>query len=515
MNKFKIYKYIALSAILFSMVVLPLINAQAEESIEILNIKAEDVGDKTIKIEWSTNIKTRGKIIYGESRDDLPYFAADSRALKYHSAQIGNLKEKTEYYYQVIAYNDHEQVQSFVKKIKTKKSHDEISPRISNARVAYISGTAAVIRWETDEEATSRVEYGEGETYKKKTGSRKKRTDHIVIIKKLKPNTQYFLRLYSVDKDKNKSGFAHKEFTTRTSDKIDKENLVISYLRPTGPDDSHISAKSIEVSFKTNRYAKGKIILKRKGTRTKTETLDYGLSHSAVFSGLFPNSNYNIEVSMNDIFGKKVKEKFSAPTKKIIINMDGENDVITEEQADDIIILGEEYSYYTPAVALYSVIGSPHIYSIVKKQRHRVSSPDLFLEYGYGWSDIKEITSEALLKYPRAKLVKSPDESAIYYLYEQPEDKLLKINIPSPSVFESYAGNLWANVVKAAQMDIDAIADARLIKTKDSPKVYYLENGVKLYVSAEVFAERGFLDSEIVVVNRAHLDSYRSGENLE
>ncbi len=513
MNKLITRKHIILTAILFSMVVLPLLGARAETNIEILNIGAENIGDKTIEIKWSANTAARGKILYGESSDNLPYFITDSKASKYHSVKIGNLKEETVYYYQIAAYNNFGKVQSFVKKIKTEESHDKIPPKIKNARVAYVSGTVAVIRWETGEKASSKVEYGENGNYNKRNGNKKKTTDHLVIIKKLKPNTQYFLRLYSVDKDKNKSGFAYKEFTTRANGERDKEDLVISYLRPTGPDDSHISDKSIEVSFKTSRYAKGKITLKKKGTRSKTEILDYGLNHSVVFLGLSPNANYTIEVSMKDIFGKKAKEKFSAPTKKNIIYY-REGDIAAGEQTDDIMVLGEESSYYTPIASLYKVIGSSRIYSIIKRQRHRVASPASFWEYGYDWSDIKDITSKALSKYPPVKLVKSPENAAIYYLYERPGDRLLKINIPSPSVFESYPGNVWANVVKVTQADIDAIASVKLIKTKDSPDVYNVADGIKRYVPATVFAERGFLDSEIMIVSQAHLDSYEMGENL-
>jgi hypothetical protein len=517
MNRLGTYKSkrFILTTTLLLMVVLPLINIRAASGIDILDIKAEDIDGKTIKIEWTTNIAARGKIIYGESRDDLSRFVVDNRTLRRHSVKIGNLKERTDYYYKIIAYNDSARARSFIKKVRTGEFHDEVPPKIFNARIAYVSGTAAVVEWETDKKATSRVEYGENRTYKKKAGSGRRSAKHMVVLKRLKPNTQYFLRFYSVDKDNNKSGIFHKEFITKESDKQDKEPLIISHLRPTGPDDSYISTRSIKIRFKTNRYAKGKVVLKKRGMRAKTETLDYGLDHSAVFSGLLPNTSYDIEVSMSDIFSKRARERFSAPTKKIIIDMGAADEVVMEEGEGDIIVLGEEYSYYTPAVALYRVIGSPHIYSIVKGRRYRIISASSFMEYGYNWSDVKKITPKALLKYPRVKLVKSPDKPAVYYLYERPGGGLLKIKIPSPAVFESYPGNSWADVVKVTQTDIDAIADAKLVKTKDDPAVYYLENGKKRYVSYNVFISRGFSFADVVEVNQKHLDSYKKGEDLK
>ncbi len=481
------------------------------ENIDILNIQAENIDGKNVLIKWVTDKASRGKVIYGRKTDELTAYIGVSGAPSiYHEAFLANLKPETKYYYQIVVDDaGGPTVYSFVKKFKTIKYSDKVPPQVSNARLYHTAGTAAVIAWDTDEPSTSRVEYDSAGTYKTKSGSNDKVTNHLVIIKNLKPTTQYFLRLYSVDKDNNKSGYSYKDFTTH-SDSVDKEDLKVSYLRPSGPADSFIYSKSMVISFKTNHYAKGSVSVSGKGFKTQVKNFDYGLNQLIIFSALLPETNYNAVVSMVDIFGKKAEEKFSFKTRKVT----AAPEVIVAPESE-VMVLGAEFAYYTSASALYKVAGSAAIYSIINNQRHLIISPSSFREYGYNFGDVKTVRRETLLSYPLAKLVKSPGSRAVYYLYERPQGNLWKINIPSPSVFSSYSKNSWANLVTISQKEIDSYENVRLIKIKDSPAVYYLENNIKRFVSEAVFKKRGFKESEVFEVNQTHLESYQAGTALE
>jgi hypothetical protein len=487
----------------------PILGVFASPGINILNIKVNVLDGKTAEIEWSTDVAANGKIIFSENKDNLSYFIVDGNgASKYHKVVLGNLKNDTIYYYQILTYNDIEKVESFVNKFETKDIKDKISAQMSEVKIPYIAGTAAVVTWTTDEDATSVVEYGEDINFKKKAGDSKMVKNHLVILTKLKIGTQYYLRISSIDKDKNKSAYAYKEFFTRDTDKTDKEDLIISYLRPSGPDDTQISSGSITVSFKTNHYANGAISLSAKGVKTKTETLSYNLDHSAFFSALEAGKEYTISISAKDIFGKKDSEKFNVITKKFIPAP------VPETGGDDeeVIVLGKDFSFYTPAKALYRVSGK--VYSIINNMYFYITTPTSFWEYGYEWKDVKTVSPETLYKYPRAKLVTAPNNSAIYYLSER-GGKISKIRISSPAVFNSYAGNKWENVVKVSQLDINAYPDVKLVKAQNDATVYYLENGMKRYVSYDVFAKKGFSFSDVMEVNKTHLDSYKNSEPLK
>lgn len=510
MKNYNYYKISIISVIIFLIALTPILGVLAMPAINILDIKANVLDGKTAEIEWSTDVAANGKIIFSEDKDNLSYFIVDGNgAAKYHKVVLGNLKNDTVYYYQILTYNDIEKVESFINKFETKNIKDKTSAQMSEVKIPYIAGTAAVVTWTTDEETTSVVEYGEDINFKKKAGDSKMVKNHLVILTKLKIGTQYYLRISSVDKDKNKSAYAYKEFFTRENDKTDKEDLMISYLRPSGPSDTQISSASIKVSFKTNHYANGTVSLSTKSVKTKTETLGYGLDHSAFFSALETGKEYTVAIAAKDIFGKKNSEKFIVTTRKFIPAP------VPETGGDDeeIIVLGKDFSFYTPAKALYRVSGK--VYSIINNMYFYITSPTSFWEYGYEWKDVKTVDEKTLYKYPRARLATVPGDSVIYYLSER-GGKTMKIKIPSLAVFNSYAGNKWENVVKVSQLDINAYPDVKLIKTQNDKAVYYLDtNGIKHLVSYDIFVKKGFNFSEVLEVNKMHFDSYKMGEGLK
>lgn len=508
-------KWLKLNKIIILFIVWLLIFSPAfiakAETLEILDISVENIDGKTVLVKWVTNKESQGKVVYGEAITQLTkYIGIGGSPSKYHEALLANLKPETEYYYQIVIEDtEAPAVNSFIKKFKTIKYFDDVPPQISNISIPYISGTAAVVSWDTNEPSTSRVEYGPDITYKSGVGSNSRVTSHLVIVKNLKPFTQYFMRIYSVDKDNNKSGYSYKEFVTH-SDSVDKEDLKIFYLRPSGPADSFIYSKNVVTSFKTNHYAKGSVSVSGKGFKTQVKNLDYGLSHFLIFTDLEPERDYNLTVSMSDILGKTSQEKLSFKTRKISASPD-----IVPLYDSEVKVLGAEFAYYTPASALYRAIGSPHVYSILNGQRYLIPSPSSFREYGYGWQDVKIIDEKVLLKYPRAKLVKGPSSPAIYYLSYKNDNAVVKIKIPTPSIFRSYPNNSWDKVLTIAEKDLNSYEDAKLVKTKDSPAVYYLENNIKHFVSEAVFKKHGFDSEDIVEVNEKHLAAYQPGAASE
>lgn len=485
--------------------------------VEIIDISAINLSGQIIQIDWLTSVETRGKILYGEQPDNLnAYIGISDSPKKYHSIKIGNLKSETTYYFQVVIDEfGGAPVKSFVKKIKVSKYSNLISPTISKPRVSYISGTTAIVEWETDELATAKVDYDSKKTYKSKaSGGTKTALKHMVILKKLKPDTRYYLRLYSTDKDKNKSSYAYKEFTTRLNDASDKEELIISRLRPSGLSDSYISTGNITVSFETNHSAKGKITLKRKGAKTQTKELNYGQEHSVTFFDLLPGTEYILDIAMTDILNKKAKENITLATRVSQIAEANELAVARPAQGGgEVIVLGAEFSYYTPACAIYKTANSSRVYSILYGKRFHITSPASFKDYGYSTKEIKTISQPRLMEYPRARLVKSPEKSDIYYLAEK-NGKTLKIKITSPAVFSSYPNNSMDDVVKVSQIDLNNISNVKLVKVIGTVQIYYLEDNVKRYVSEASMINFKFNKDEAVEISKQHFDSYKTGSPM-
>lgn len=514
MKKFNIYKKYLILAIIFILVFLPICDLKAEGVINILDIKAEELGGGIVQIEWSTNEITGGKIVFGEDADYMPFYVIDgNQPSRFHKIKIGNLKSKTTYYYKITVSNNSQEAASFVKSFKTTEYKDEYIPEINNLKIAYVSGTVAVLSWESNENANSVVLYDANKKYKTKVENKNNTKSHLVALKKLKPNTTYYTRVYSTDKSGNKSNILFKEFTTSPTKVLDSEDLTFSYFRPSGPSDTQITSNSIKVTFKTNHFSKGKITISKGKKSLGAKIFEYNTEHSAEFTGLKANTEYSIAVSMTDIYGKKKNTTLNISTTKLIYDAlipQAEND-----KDEEVTVLGQEYSFYTSAVALYKTVDSSRVYSIVNNKKHYITSAQSFLEYGYGWNKIKTVNKSVLAGYSRVKLVKGPVGSNIYYLHENANGEILKIKIPSPNVFNSYKSNSWSDIVKINQYDLDSYKEVELIKTADSQDIYYLNNGNKQRVSSEVFKKKGFRSSDVMVVNKAHLDSYKTISDLK
>jgi fibro-slime domain-containing protein len=180
-------------------------------------------------------------------------------------------------------------------------------------------------------------------------------------------------------------------------------------------------------------------------------------------------------------------------------------------------VLGAETSRtpYTPAVALLRAAGSPDVYAVYANgTRHHVSGPTAFARYGYRTADVRVVPNAALARYPVARLLRTPDDPTIYYIYERPQGQWLKITVPSPTVFASYAGNHWGDVVVVDELDLKAYPNAALIRTATQPDAVYLltNNEKRRFGSMDILHGLGYNLAEVVDVSPTHLETYRVGE---
>jgi fibro-slime domain-containing protein len=168
---------------------------------------------------------------------------------------------------------------------------------------------------------------------------------------------------------------------------------------------------------------------------------------------------------------------------------------------------------YTKIKALYKTTDSPDIWAILETgQKHYITSPTAFNKYQCNWRDVKTVSRATLNSYSNATLVRTPTDPVIYHLFQRPEHKWLKINIPSPTIFVSYPNNYWGNVARVDILDIQAYPDAKLIKTADSSSAYLIEGTFKkLIKSEEVFERLGYDWAEVVELSQIHLDSFEDG----
>jgi fibro-slime domain-containing protein len=179
-------------------------------------------------------------------------------------------------------------------------------------------------------------------------------------------------------------------------------------------------------------------------------------------------------------------------------------------------VLGASTATYTPAVALYRAAGTPDIYAIYGNgRRHLISGPTAFTKYGYKYSDIKVVPLSVLDKHPDTVLVRTPEESTIYYLSARGNRQWLKIPLLTPTVFASYEKNFWGDVAVIDELDLTTYQNVKLVKLKDSSAIYLIKDGERhKFLAPEILIGLGYNPNEALIITPTHLNSFSLGEDL-
>ena len=174
----------------------------------ISDLSVKEATFNTATITWTTNVDTDANVSYGLS-ETLSGTQGISDNNTAHSVTLVGLDANTKYYYRVISRDQFgnsatSETKSFV------TSTDSEAPQIQNIKAEVASTGSgdtikyqAIISWDTDEPATSQIEYSQGIG-----GDYSDRSDeilslnssHVVILPDLKPNAAYHFRIVSKDK---------------------------------------------------------------------------------------------------------------------------------------------------------------------------------------------------------------------------------------------------------------------------------------------------------------------------
>jgi len=187
----------------------------------ISNVQLEEVlntAQTTIKVTWVSNTDISSIITFypegdsASSRDQVDINLTKGE----HKMTVGGLLPQTNYLL-VVKGRDKIGNEAISDSQKFTTSSDSRPPAISGVKVEgstvpAVSNTAQesvaqlVVSWNTDEPATSQVEFGEGtgNNYSQKTQEDSNlKTNHLVVISNLTPSKVYHLRTISKDKAEN------------------------------------------------------------------------------------------------------------------------------------------------------------------------------------------------------------------------------------------------------------------------------------------------------------------------
>jgi hypothetical protein len=183
----------------------------------IANVAAREIGIDSAKIVWDTDESSTSRVEYG-TNTNYGATARDNALTTQHEIELSSLSPNTTYHYRVRsrdAAGNNATSTDFV--FRTLPEADNTPPQIRNVDVVQVTTSRATIVWETDESATSRVEYGTDTNYGEATQDNSLATHHEMELSNLSPNTTYHYRVLSRDAAGNLATSEDFTFTTARS----------------------------------------------------------------------------------------------------------------------------------------------------------------------------------------------------------------------------------------------------------------------------------------------------------
>jgi len=416
---------------------------------------------------------------------------------------------------------------------------------IKNIRVAIVE-EVVVISWDTNIASQYRLDYGLTTDYDQHVSNAGVyRTDHRVEIRGLEEKKLYHYKITAIIPGESVStfdaAFKTDELKDNTTPKISDVSVVF------------ITSETITLQWTTNEKTKGKVFYGKTDTYGKTASTGLNTRHDVTISKLTPGAIYHINIEAEDQDKNKARwYDFTVRTQayKSIENEDLQVLDIRPSTSGDLRIGTDQvtiswrtnklangsYAYSTRADRLGSF---KEIKDVFRNFSHEVTvtklKPDTTYYFQVSSKDIfgkttkSQIFSVKTYALPKvlgdkiintadinARLIKDVNTSRIYYLYKNSDNSKSKIYISSPTIFNSYASNRWADVVTVSHTVATGYQDVRLIKEFNSPAVYLLEDGTKRpFVNAKAFETGGYRWSDIKLVNKTHLDSIPTGQIIQ
>ncbi|MBI5071519.1 hypothetical protein HZB93_01305 [Candidatus Falkowbacteria bacterium] len=266
----------------------------------ISNLRVVNILQTSATVFWDTNEPATSRVNYGLSNSyGLSTIGDGGLLVTSHRVDLTGLAADTIYHFDVVTADASGHTTTTADDIfRTLSGADVTPPTISNIRAVNITENSADILWDTNEPATSKVEYGLTTSYELGAVTLTDLvTSHSVPMLGLLPNTIYHFRVSSADSSGNEAASIDNTFTTA----IAVPPPVISNIQVID-----ITLDSGTVTWQTDRAATSRV---RYGLTTSYELGDISsvalvTAHSIPLTSLLPNTVYHFEVSSADASGR-------------------------------------------------------------------------------------------------------------------------------------------------------------------------------------------------------------------
>ncbi|MCX6792999.1 MAG: hypothetical protein NTY12_03145 [Candidatus Falkowbacteria bacterium] len=180
--------------------------------------------------------------------------------------------------------------------------------------------------------------------------------------------------------------------------------------------------------------------------------------------------------------------------------------------------------------AQYSIVRVPNgrIYLLVDNNKRRILSPDAFKKLGFNAAEIIQAADADLASYtestpltaasnyPTGALLQDKKTGGIYWISEGTKSPLwdavlLKTKFKGKKIIRTTT----AELANYQTIDPIRLTDGDIVKTKNSPAIYIIENGLKRAVwSAEAFIKLGYKWTNVITVSDKLLSLHADGDPI-
>jgi hypothetical protein len=184
----------------------------------ISNVRTTNVTYSSVTINWDTNIPASSQVEYGTTPSYGSSTALDPALVTVHAQNISGLSQSTTYHYRVRSRdgNNNEVVSGDY--TFTTATRDVTPPTITSIQSTDLTDNSAIIHWQTNEAATSRINYGLTNSYGQSSNLDNNLVlSHAVAIAGLLSDTLYHFRVRSSDSSGNEAVSSDYTFRTDTT----------------------------------------------------------------------------------------------------------------------------------------------------------------------------------------------------------------------------------------------------------------------------------------------------------
>jgi len=148
--------------------------------------------------------------------------------------------------------------------------------------------------------------------------------------------------------------------------------------------------------------------------------------------------------------------------------------------------------------------GDAKVFLVVNGIKRHIPNPDIFLNYGFDWKDVKDVDKSVVDKYRTAFLIRVSKEANVYYLVSG-----VRKLIPTLEIFNSY-GNKSEDVQVISRLEMDSYILTNLVRLSGSTDIYLIRGDTKLKImNAAVFERYNFNWNHVIDINQTELNYYR------